>query len=92
MRPVFTEMVESYMSGIGARLFGHDKARPTELHGSRLDTDNWGGSTLTQHHTFLVRYRPDEDRHLDMHVDECDVGRLRGANVARGFAFCGNHA
>ena len=23
--------------------------------------------------TFIVRYRPDEDRHLDMHVDECDV-------------------
>lgn len=28
---------------------------------------------MSEHYTFLVRYRPDEDRHLDMHVDECDV-------------------
>lgn len=47
-------------------VFRASAAKPAEL-------ENWGGDTLNDHHTFIVRYRPDEDRHLDMHVDECDV-------------------
>lgn len=46
---------------------------PLCLAGKPAELENWGGDTLNDHHTFIVRYRPDEDRHLDMHVDECDV-------------------
>ncbi|KAJ9435594.1 putative PKHD-type hydroxylase [Diplonema papillatum] len=31
------------------------------------------GSDCDSHHTFNVRYRPDEDRGLDMHTDDSDV-------------------
>ena len=62
--------------------------------GKPSDLENWGGDTLNDHHTFVVRYRPDEDRHLDMHVDECDVTFNFGLCDTTGFtgselAFCG---
>merc|ERR1719316_696448 len=94
MQPAFTAMLQRYISGIGARLFGDDAVRETHLKGQPLDNDNWGGSTLSSHHTFIVRYQPSEDRFLDMHVDECDVtfnfgltpdGSFTGSDLA----FCG---
>ena len=56
--------------------------------------DDWGGATLSDHHTFIVRYAPEEDRHLDLHVDECDVTFNFGLSAPDGFAgsdlvFCG---
>merc|ERR1712232_573137 len=59
-----------------------------------LLTQDWGGSTLSSHHTFIVRYRPDEDRHLDMHVDDSDVTFNFGLLEGDGFtgsdlAICG---
>jgi hypothetical protein len=94
MKPVFSEVLQKYMQGVAARLFGDEDHRAATLHGHPLDTDNWGGSTVASHHTFIVRYRPDQDRFLDMHVDECDVtfnfgltpdGEFTGNDLA----FCG---
>ena len=70
---IFSLALQQYMKGIGAKFFGDDSERVNEFNGEMLDTDNWGGSTLSDHHTFIVRYRPEEDPSLDMHVDECDV-------------------
>mmetsp|Transcript_8953 Transcript_8953/g.22406 ORF Transcript_8953/g.22406 Transcript_8953/m.22406 type:complete len:402 (-) Transcript_8953:23-1228(-) len=94
MRPVFTAVLRRFLSGIGARLFGDDSSRVTHLHGQAISTHNWGGSTLDHHHTFVVRYSPEEDRSLDMHVDDCDVtfnvGLTSSENCGGSdLAFCG---
>jgi len=97
MRPVFTMMLQKFMGGIGARFFGDDEQRQQEFPaGSGVALEgfaDWGGSTLSEHHTFVVRYRPDEDRQLDMHVDECDVtfnfGLGDGGFAGSDLAFCG---
>lgn len=73
MRPALTELFRSYLWGVGARLFGEGGDRAESLGGVPLETQNWGGSTLSDHYTFMVRYTPDTDRGLDMHVDEADV-------------------
>jgi len=73
LRPSFQRMLDGYMAGMAGLFFGEDDARPATLDGKPADLENWGGATVSDHHTFIVRYRPDEDRHLDMHVDECDV-------------------
>merc|ERR1719420_2397954 len=82
------------MKPVGARLLGSDEHRVPTLNGQNVEMDDWGGSTLSSHHTFIVRYRPDEDRHLDMHVDECDVtlnfGLTPGGNfTGNDLVFCG---
>ena len=44
-----------------------------EVRGTPAATDNWGGSSINDHHSFIVIYRPEDDKHLDMHIDACDV-------------------
>ena len=44
-----------------------------EVRGKPADTQNWGGSSINDHHSFIVIYRPEDDKHLDMHIDACDV-------------------
>lgn len=94
LRPTFDAMLRRFTHGLGARFFGDQRDRAEEIDHVPIDNDDWGGSTLNGHHTFVVRYRPDEDRHLDMHVDECDVTFNVGLCAPDGFtgsdlAFCG---
>jgi len=94
MRPSFDQMLHRFTHGLGARFFGDEGTRAQEIGGVPIDNDNWGGSSLSEHHSFVVRYKPDEDRHLDMHVDECDVTFNFGLCDPDGFsgsdlAFCG---
>ncbi|CAE8584903.1 unnamed protein product [Polarella glacialis] len=94
LRPVFTILLRKYLAGIAARLLGNDSERATHLGEVPLGTENWGGSTLNDHHTFIVRYKPQGDRGLAMHVDECDitfnVGLSGGDSFVGGdLAFCG---
>lgn len=95
LRPVFTVLLRRHLLGIAARLFGEDGVRADSLRGVPLETSNWGGSTLSDHQTFIVRYTADRDRRLDMHVDECDVtfnfGLTGGSAFSGGdLAFCGH--
>jgi hypothetical protein len=51
-----------------------------------------GGRTVDHHHSFLVQYKPDADRLLDMHVDDSEV--TFNVNVLDAFegsalTFCG---
>eukprot|EP00929_Paragymnodinium_shiwhaense_P067041 TRINITY_DN33726_c0_g1_i1.p1 TRINITY_DN33726_c0_g1~~TRINITY_DN33726_c0_g1_i1.p1 ORF type:complete len:411 (-),score=100.10 TRINITY_DN33726_c0_g1_i1:599-1831(-) len=98
MRSAFDTFLKSFISAIGARVFGDDAERASQLGGKEdIGTEDWGGSTLSGHHTFIVRYRPDEDRHLDMHVDESDVTFNFGLLEGDGFtgsdlAICGMFA
>ena len=92
LRPTFDAVLRDYTHALGAAFFGD--APPATVHGEESFLENWGGATLSDHHTFVVRYRPDEDRHLDMHVDECDVTFNFGLSRPDGFggsdlAFCG---
>eukprot|EP00929_Paragymnodinium_shiwhaense_P100727 TRINITY_DN63261_c0_g1_i1.p1 TRINITY_DN63261_c0_g1~~TRINITY_DN63261_c0_g1_i1.p1 ORF type:complete len:405 (+),score=64.52 TRINITY_DN63261_c0_g1_i1:132-1346(+) len=73
LRPSFTRLFQRYLRGIAARAFGDDQMRAEAVGGSSLGTDDWGGSTVGNHHTFMVRYRPESDSSLDMHVDDCEV-------------------
>merc|ERR1712012_125848 len=96
MRPFFTALLDGYLKVIGAKLFGNEEERATTLSKLPLGTEDWGGSALTSHHTFIVQYSPDKDRSLDMHVDECDVTFNFGLTDADAFegsdlAFCGMH-
>mmetsp|Transcript_513 Transcript_513/g.1486 ORF Transcript_513/g.1486 Transcript_513/m.1486 type:complete len:387 (+) Transcript_513:77-1237(+) len=96
LRPAFSMLFQRWMKGIGARVFGEDGVRAETLKGTPLETENWGGCTLTDHHTFVVRYAPDRDRRLDMHIDECDVtfnvGLTDGNDFEGGdLEFCGNY-
>ena len=94
MRPVFDAFIREVFVGLGARLFGSDGHRVDFLHGVETGTEDWGGSSLDDHHSFIVQYRPTDDRHLDMHIDECDVtwnfgitdtGTFQGSDLT----FCG---
>eukprot|EP00438_Fugacium_kawagutii_P033987 Skav228945 [mRNA] locus=scaffold2181:414879:416027:- [translate_table: standard] len=93
MMPLFTEMLSNVMSPLAARLFGNDEERVPVLKGQPT-TGNWGGSQLDTHHTFVVQYAVENDKNLDMHIDECDVTFNIGLSESRGFegnqlAFCG---
>ena len=51
------------------------------------------GEQFDSHHSFVVSYKPDEDRGLDMHTDDSDVtfNVCLGRNfTAAGLTFCGN--
>ncbi|CAE7729179.1 ACAC [Symbiodinium sp. CCMP2592] len=94
MKDTFTAVLQHHLLGIGARCFGGDEVRESTLLGQRLGGEDWGGDSLSKHHSFVVRYRPDEDRMLDMHVDECDVTFNFGLSDTGIFAgsdlvFCG---
>eukprot|EP00439_Symbiodinium_sp_Y106_P031696 s1171_g3.t2 len=67
----FTAVLHHHLLGIGARCFGGDEVQGFK--GLSKAAEDWGGDSLSKHHSFVVRYRADEDRMLDMHVDECDV-------------------
>ena len=50
------------------------------------------GATFDDHHSFVVSYKPDEDRGLDMHTDDSDVTLnvcLGKEFDAAGLTFCG---
>jgi len=50
------------------------------------------GSAFHDHHSFMVRYRPDEDAGLDMHTDDSDVTFnvcLGKEFTGAGLTFCG---
>jgi len=34
---------------------------------------DFGGDNLDTHHSFVVKYRPEEDKALSMHVDDSEV-------------------
>jgi hypothetical protein len=46
------------------RLFGNDEDRITAFKGEAVETEDWGGSTLDDHHSFIVQYRPTDDKKL----------------------------
>ena len=46
------------------RLFGSDEDRVTAIKGQETETEDWGGSTLDDHHSFIVQYRPTDDKQL----------------------------
>ena len=51
------------------------------------------GAALDRHHSFVVSYRADEDKGLDMHTDDSDVTLnccLGEAFEASGLTFCGD--
>ncbi|KAL1529021.1 hypothetical protein AB1Y20_010341 [Prymnesium parvum] len=51
------------------------------------------GAQLDDHHSFVVSYRPEEDKGLDMHTDDSDVTLnvcLGDDFEASGLTFCGN--
>lgn len=94
LRPVFNTFLHEVFRPMGARLFGDSKHRVTTINGASVGTEDWGGSTLDTHHTFIVEYKPDGDRHLDMHIDSCDVTFNFGISTADNFqgsdlTFCG---
>ncbi len=93
MMPLFTEMMTHVMSPLAALLFGHDDDRVPSVKGQPT-TGNWGGSQLDTHHTFVVQYAVEEDKNLDMHIDECDITFNIGLTETPDFegnqlAFCG---
>jgi len=94
LRPVFSRILKEAFLPLGAKLFGADCDRVQQIRGERVGTENWGGSTLDDHHTFVVQYRPSDDKHLDMHIDECDVTFNFGITPHENFegndlTFCG---
>ncbi|CAK9055849.1 2-oxoglutarate and iron-dependent oxygenase domain-containing protein ICU11 (Protein INCURVATA 11) [Durusdinium trenchii] len=94
MRPAFSAILKEVLLPIGARLFGSDEDRIKEVNGVAIESEDWGGSTLDDHHSFIVQYRPSDDKHLDMHIDECDVTFNFGITSHNNFegndlTFCG---
>ena len=94
LRPAFSALLKEVLLPIGARLFGSDEDRVTAIKGQETETEDWGGSTLDDHHSFIVQYRPTDDKHLDMHIDECDVTFNFGITSHNNFegndlTFCG---
>mmetsp|Transcript_25938 Transcript_25938/g.59940 ORF Transcript_25938/g.59940 Transcript_25938/m.59940 type:complete len:566 (-) Transcript_25938:68-1765(-) len=73
LRDTFTALLDEVFLPIGAKVFGDEADRARKIHGVETGTEDWGGSTLDDHHSFVVLYQPDGDKHLDMHIDECDV-------------------
>eukprot|EP00811_Abedinium_folium_P009423 NODE_1870_length_2349_cov_10.565257.p1 GENE.NODE_1870_length_2349_cov_10.565257~~NODE_1870_length_2349_cov_10.565257.p1 ORF type:complete len:658 (+),score=161.05 NODE_1870_length_2349_cov_10.565257:54-2027(+) len=50
------------------------------------------GGELESHHAFSVRYKPEEDTHLDLHTDDSDVtfnANLDGNHTGAPLVFCG---
>jgi nitrite reductase/ring-hydroxylating ferredoxin subunit len=94
LRPVFNTFLHETFRPLGAKLFGDDMHRVASINGVDIGTEDWGGSTLDSHHTFIVEYKPDGDRHLDMHIDSCDVTFNFGITASDTFegsdlTFCG---
>lgn len=94
LRPMFQALVENMCRPLGAKLFGNDSDRVATIGGVPVEGENWGGSSLDDHHTFVVQYQPENDKHLDMHIDECDVTFNFGITQSDNFAgndltFCG---
>ena len=93
MMPLFSEMMTHVMSPLATLLFGNDDDRVPSVKGQPT-TGNWGGSQLDTHHTFVVQYAVEEDKNLDMHIDECDITFNIGLTETLDFegnqlAFCG---
>ena len=93
MMPLFTQMLSQVMSPLAARLFGNEEDRVASLKGQPT-IGNWGGSQLDTHHTFVVQYAVENDKNLDMHIDECDITFNIGLTENPDFegnqlAFCG---
>jgi nitrite reductase/ring-hydroxylating ferredoxin subunit len=94
MRPVFDALLEDVFQPLGAILMGDEEHRLDKLGGTETCAENWGGSSLDDHHSFIVQYRPEDDKHLDMHIDECDVTWNFGITPTENFegndlTFCG---
>jgi len=94
MKPFFTELIQRFNLGIAARFFGDDRVRATTFNSEPTTTSDWGGSSINDHHTFVVQYEPDKDIHLDMHTDACDITFNFGLTDANHFegndlVFCG---
>jgi hypothetical protein len=94
LRPMFNTLLHEVFRPMGARLFGDDAHRASSINGIDVGTENWGGSTLDSHHSFIVEYKPDGDKHLDMHVDSCDVTFNFGITTSEDYkgsdlTFCG---
>mmetsp|Transcript_35486 Transcript_35486/g.73024 ORF Transcript_35486/g.73024 Transcript_35486/m.73024 type:complete len:453 (+) Transcript_35486:155-1513(+) len=97
MRPSFDQVLQRYMCAIGALFFGDDHLRATHIGSELAHLHNLGGASLDEHHTFIVRYSPEQDRDLDMHVDDCDITFNFGLSDSHNFggsdlAFCGMSA
>lgn len=78
MLPLFNELLLQVMALVAKRLFGDDEDRLSRLKGQPT-IGNWGGSQLDKHHTFVVQYSVENDRNLDMHIDEQPDRFVRGA-------------
>ncbi|KAH8097450.1 procollagen-lysine 5-dioxygenase [Aureococcus anophagefferens] len=94
MRGTFSAFLKYVLLPVGARLFGDDRDRSRAVGGEAHAGEDWGGSSLDDHHTFVVQYAKGRDIHLDMHIDECDVTFNFGLTDAARFAgndltFCG---
>lgn len=94
MRGTFSAFLKYVLLPVGARLFGDDRDRSRAVGGEAHAGEDWGGSSLDDHHTFVVQYAKGRDTHLDMHIDECDVTFNFGLTDAANFAgndltFCG---
>ena len=94
MRGTFSAFLKYVLLPVGARLFGDDRDRSRAVGGAAHAGEDWGGATLSDHHTFVVQYAKGRDTHLDMHIDECDVTFNFGLTDAAHFAgndltFCG---
>jgi len=96
LRPLFSKLLRRVLRPFGARLFGDAGDRASAVGGADHSGQDWGGSSLDDHHTFVVRYAPDDDAHLDMHIDECDVTfnislSASGDFEGNSLTFCGMH-
>lgn len=94
LQDAFSQVLRCFLLGVGARLFGDESVRATHLGNEAILTDDWGGSSLDDHYSFIVQYDPCKDRDLDMHVDDCDVTFNFGLSDQASYsgsdlAFCG---
>ena len=64
LRASFDAILHRFMAALGALFFGAGDQRLSTVLGNAADLQNWGGSSLSDHHTFIVRYRADEDRRV----------------------------